>query len=175
MRAAIEPRPPVPSRDLRADLADLYASRYGEYVGLARLVTGRAALAEDIVQDAFAAVCRRDGPLDHPEQLDAYVARAVVNRSRTVARRTRPADDLDELTLPGSPSAEHEAALAADRAAVVRALATLPQRQRECAVCHFQFGLSHADTAAVLGIPPNTVKTHIRRARQALIVHLEDT
>jgi RNA polymerase sigma factor (sigma-70 family) len=72
-------------------------------------------------------------------------------------------------------SAEISAQLLADRAAVRAALARLSLRQRECAVCHLQFGMSHTETADALGLRVGTVKTHIERARRALVTALEDT
>lgn len=159
----------------RRALAALYAERYGDFVALASLVSGRWHGAEDLVQDAFAGAYRRTTPFRDPDRISGYVARSVVNGARSEARRRRPTDELDpERDLPLSASAEMSAQLLGDRAVVRAALSTLPRRQRECAVCHFQFGLSQTETADVLGLRLGTVKTHLGRARRTLVRRLEE-
>lgn len=49
-----------------------------------------------------------------------------------------------------------------------RRIATLPERQREVLVLSTLKGLRMKDIATVMGLPENTVKTHLRRARLAL-------
>lgn len=44
----------------------------------------------------------------------------------------------------------------------------LPDRQRETLVLFTMKGLSMKDIARVTGVPENTAKTHLRRARLAL-------
>ena len=71
-------------------------------------------------------------------------------------------------------SAEARAIVDDDRAAVARALVALPSRQRQCIVLRFYGGTSDTECAALLGISPNSVKTHIRRGLAALGPVLED-
>ena len=56
-----------------------------------------------------------------------------------------------------------------DALRVVQAeLHRLPERQREAIVLHAIEGLRYREVAEVLGVPLNTVKTLIRRARLTL-------
>jgi len=159
----------------RSALATLYAERYGDFVALAGLTSGRRHSAEDLVQDAFAGAYRRTTPFRDLDTISGYVARSVINGARSEARRRRPTVELDpDHDLPAAVSAELSVQLLGDREVVRAALATLPPRQRECAVCHFQFGLSQTETAAVLGLRHGTVKTHLGRARRALVRALEE-
>ena len=85
-------------------LAELYARHVGRMVGLARLLTGDAAAAEDIAHDAFIRAASKMGTLRDPERLDTYLQRTVVNlchsRGRRRAletawlRRARPEEDV---------------------------------------------------------------------------------
>jgi len=47
-------------------------------------------------------------------------------------------------------------------------ISTLPERQREVLVLSTLQGLRMKEIASILGLPENTVKTHLRRARLAL-------
>ncbi len=172
---ASEPLASDPLAAQRRALAALFQGRYGDFVGMAALVSGQPHLAEDLVQDAFAAAYRRATPLDDLGSVGGYVARSVVNGARSARRRRRFTVELGtDPDVLQARSAEGEAQLRRDRAVVRDALARLPQRQRECAVCHLQFGLSHAETAAVLGLRVGTVKTHVERARRRLVSELEE-
>lgn len=73
----------VGSRSPRA-FVDVYEDRYDELVRIARLTTGSFAIAEELVQEAFADLYRRFAVVRRP---DAYVQRAVVNRCTSWVRR----------------------------------------------------------------------------------------
>ncbi|MFD7501107.1 sigma factor [Streptomyces sp. NPDC059850] len=73
-------------------LADLYRARRLDMVRLAIFLVDDPHTAEDVVQDAFAAVCRRHGArLDDLQDAHAYLHTAVVNAARSVLRRRRTA------------------------------------------------------------------------------------
>jgi RNA polymerase sigma-70 factor (sigma-E family) len=153
---------------------DLFESEYGELVGLASLILGDRSAAEDVVQDVFAALYRRNRPLDDPKGAVGYLRRSVVNGARSNLRRRRLERRLTPTTTGHAASVE-EATLAGDDArAVAAALAELPLRQRECAIAHHYLGLSHPEVAALLGISPGSVKTHLHRGAKRLAELLED-
>ena len=62
----------------------------------------------------------------------------------------------------------------ADRSAVLAALASLPDRQREVLVLRYYADLSEAAIADALGISPGTVKAHASRGLAALRPMLEE-
>jgi len=161
--------------DHHAWVEGLFTTRYGELVGLAALILADRAAAEDVVQDVFAALYRRSRPLDDPSGVAGYLRRSVVNgarshlRHRAVERRWRAAP-----APPGDHSPEEEVVIGDDTRAVAAAVARLPVRQRECVACAYQLDLTHAETAAVLGISVGSVKTHLHRATRRLVRLLED-
>jgi RNA polymerase sigma factor (sigma-70 family) len=61
-----------------------------------------------------------------------------------------------------------------ERARLARALNRLDRRQRDVLLLHCWAGLSHAEIAVALGIPPGTVASRLSRARQRVRAALED-
>ena len=59
-----------------------------------------------------------------------------------------------------------------DRVDVLRALATLPRREREVTVLRYHLDLDVAEIAATLGVSSGTVKTLLYRARGHLAAAL---
>lgn len=152
----------------------LFQTSYGELVGLATLVTGDRQVGEDVAQDAFAGLLRR-GPLDDPDAAVGYLRRAVVNQARGRLRRRGVADRPRPVPPPPTAAPVEDAALADDDArAVAGALARLPPRQRECVVVCTLLGLSHTETAALLGVSAGSVKTHVHRGTRRLATLLAD-
>ena len=107
--------------------------------------------------------------------------RIVMNAAADL-RRKRKVRATEEIPLsalsPGaSPEVETDRTLF--RAQLQEALAQLPERQRVAVVLFDAEGYSHADIAALLGIPEGTVRSdvfHARRAlRKALAVFKEET
>ncbi|WP_405685428.1 RNA polymerase sigma factor [Streptomyces sp. NBC_00057] len=73
-------------------LTELYQARRLDMVRLALFLVDDLHTAEDVVQDAFAAVCRTHGTsLDGLQDPGAYLYTAVVNAARSVLRRRRSA------------------------------------------------------------------------------------
>ena len=51
---------------------------------------------------------------------------------------------------------------------VARAMDALPPERRACALLVLALGHTHADAAAITGLPLGTVKSHVARAKSAL-------
>ena len=120
---------------------------------LAHLVTGSAALGEEVTQDAFLGLQQRWGSVEQP---DAYVRSAVVNRARSAGRRAR-------REQPG-PVPDRGRDLTPETDAVWDVLRRLPQRQRAAVVLRFYEDRPDDEIAALLGCRPATVRSLIHRA-----------
>lgn len=148
--AADDPAPPVVA--LVGDFSDWYRSQYTSVVRLAFLLVDSAEIAEEVAQDAFAAVFERFHSLDNP---DAYLRRCVVSagrevqRKRHIARRHPPVDGI-------------WAGLGADH--VIEVVRRLPYRQRAVVVLRFYAGMSQAEISETLAVPLGTVKSTTWRA-----------
>ena len=77
---------PGPAPDADQAVAQLYSLHYGALVRLAAMLVRDTATAEDVVQDAFAAMVEGWHRLGDPDKALAYLRQAVVNRSRSVLR-----------------------------------------------------------------------------------------
>ena len=157
----------VASTDADLALAELYAGHYSRLVRLAVLLLRDQALAEDVVQDSFVAVHRKWRQIDQGSA-PAYLARTVVNRSRsalrhrTVVLRNRPEPLRDA-------AAADVAVLAQERRnSVLDALSTLPTRQREVLVLRYYLDYSEREIANALGISQGAVKSHASRGAASL-------
>jgi RNA polymerase sigma factor (sigma-70 family) len=71
------------------------------------------------------------------------------------------------------PSAEQAAFTLLERSAVVAALRSLPERQREALVLRFYLDLSEEQVAVAMNISPGAVKSHTSRGKAALRSVLE--
>ncbi|HEX5993598.1 MAG TPA: SigE family RNA polymerase sigma factor [Jiangellales bacterium] len=154
-------------------VTDLYTAHYASLVRLATLLLRNHAMAEEAVQDAFVALHKRWRRLRNPEQAVAYLRTSVINNTRSIQRRwIVAAKHPDEPPL-DEPSAESGAMRAAAGDAVVAALRTLPDRQREALVLRYYAGLSEAEIAAAMKVSRGAVKSHTSRGMAALRNRLE--
>ncbi len=71
------------------DLGEVYAAHRLHLVRIAILLVDDLASAEDVVQDAFAALAAKPQRLRDPHAAVAYLRTAVVNGSRSALRRRR--------------------------------------------------------------------------------------
>ncbi|MGH3388889.1 MAG: SigE family RNA polymerase sigma factor, partial [Actinomadura sp.] len=140
---------------------------------LATLLVRDVGTAEEVVQDAFIAMHRGWRRLRDPDKALAYLRQSVVNRARSVLRHRAVVEKHAPKALPDAPSAESGAIVEFERSAVVRALSTLPTRQREALVLRYYSDLSEAEIAHAMGISRGAVKSHTARAMTALRGALE--
>lgn len=135
---------------------ELYASQHRSMVRLAHTLVDTSEQAEEVVQDAFAAVYERYDRIDNPA---AYLRMTVLNRSRRVLRRRML---LRRQPVPRGEDGEivfnH----------VVDAIRRLPHRQRSAIVLRYDLQLTDAEIAETLDVPIGTVKSTLHRAIVAL-------
>lgn len=154
-------------------LTDLYTEHYRSLVRIAVLLVRDVGTAEEVVQDSFVSLHRGFRRLRESDKALAYLRQSVVNRSRSVLRHRVVVDRNAPKPPPDMPSAEHGAMAALDRAAVIQALRTLPDRQREALVLRFYGDMSEAQIAEAMGISRGAVKSHTSRATAAMRTLLE--
>ena len=148
------------NRDVSLDLAEFAALQSVGLTRFAFLLCGDRGLAEDLVQDAFAALYKRFGgdlPIAAPV---AYARRAIVNAhvSRVRSRRHSETVFADPPDRPAEPDDRTE------RDAMWQLLATLPARQRAVLVLRYYVDLSDRDIAATLDCREGTVRSLAARA-----------
>ena len=147
-------------------MAALYQLHYPALVRLAALLIPDLATAEDIVQDAFAAVHGRWHVQPDADAALAYLRWSVVHRSRSVPPLGEPAAGTGEPGRPGSDTGE-------PGSAVMSALRALSPRQREVVVLRYFADLSEAEIAAATGMSMAAVRDHAAQAMSSLQAELE--
>lgn len=171
---AAAPGPALGALSRDQAVTSLFRAHHRRLVGLARLLVADPGSAEDVVQDAFAALYRRWRWLRDKEAAVGYLDQAVVNAARSQIRRrlVRRATRLVPQAEVG-PSAETVAVRADEDRRVVQALSGLPTRQREVLVLRFYLDRTEAEIAETLGISRGSVKQHASRGLAALAQHVE--
>ena len=150
---------------------DLYQREWWPMVRLATGLVDTAAVAEDVVQDAFTAVYRNWDRIVDPGAAVAYLRRSVVNASRSALRRRIRAR---KYTLVDADVAGADAStlLAADHDLVRQALRQLPDRQREVLTLRYVAELTDAEISAATGLSAGGVRSASSRGLAALRTNL---
>ncbi len=161
---------------------EVFRRRYTELVRLAARITGDAAEAEDVAQDALTAVSTHE-ILERPdEEVAAWLRRVTINasfnrlrgrdrsddRMRRTAAAERPLQAADRTGPQLAQVVRYE-----ERAQVRAALARLPERQRMCVLLRHS-GYRYAEIAAVVGIAEGSVGVLLARGEHAFRRHYEE-
>ncbi len=137
-----------------------------EYPRLAKallLLTGDRAEAEDLAQEALARTFERWERVRNMDNPTGYVYRTAFNLNHKRLRHLKV-----RSKHPPEPHPVDATAAADTRADVLRALADLPQAQREAVVLVEWLGLDALAAGELLGIDASSVRGRIHRARQSL-------
>jgi RNA polymerase sigma factor (sigma-70 family) len=167
------------SEGARRRFRDSVAPWLDDSYSLAKWLSGSAADAEDIVQEAAvrALVALENSRVDNPR---AWFLKVTRNAALTWIARNRPkalafVGDLGDLELledpaRGEPTANAEdALLAEERGELVRgAIAALPSPLKETLVMRDINGLNYREIAEATEAPIGTVMSRLSRARAAI-------
>lgn len=143
----------------------LFAVERQAMLRMATLMVGSAAVAEEVVQEAFVAVGCRWSSLERP---GAYLRTSVVNGCAQVLRR-RDAEGRALALRPPDPEVELPSRLIELRDALDR----LSERQRIVVVLRYFVDLPDDEIADMVGVRPSTVRSLVRRALKVLRKELE--
>jgi RNA polymerase sigma-70 factor (ECF subfamily) len=158
--------------------------RYGgRMLATARRFVRNEEAARDIVQEAYLCAFRAIGTFAGAAQLSTWLHRIVVNTAlmKLRSQRRRPEESIDDLlprfdetgawAEPGSPcdTSTHTLLERHETRAMVRnAIDQLPPNYRNVILLRDLEELDTDETATLLGVTPNAVKTRLHRGRQAL-------
>lgn len=171
-------------RDDDAQALETVIHRHGgRILAAARRIVGSEEDAKDVTQAAFLAALRALDGFNGSSQLSTWLHRIVINTAlmKLRSRRRRREGSIDDL-LPrfaedghwAEPQSHAETSVDAEidgrraRGLVRAAIDRLPERHRSVLVLRDLEELDTDETAAMLGIKPNAVRTRLHRARQAL-------
>lgn len=153
---------------------------------VARSVLRDETEAEDAVQEAYLRAFANLHGYEGTAALSTWLTRIALNEALGRLRRRRTMIDLDRisgtlsegegggrvvpfpLAQPAANDPEHVAAQAEIRRLLERAIDDLPEPFRMAFVLRFVEQMSTEETASCLGIPEETVKTRVHRAKRRL-------
>jgi RNA polymerase sigma-70 factor (ECF subfamily) len=139
---------------------------------------GNRAEAEEIAQETFLRAHRALGAFRGEARLGTWLyaiaSRLCLNRLASGSRRHERSDDTALLQAPaGGPDAVGALERGELEAALHQAVAALPEERRIVVVLRDLEGLSYEEIVEVLGVPLNTVRSRLHRARLDLKSKLE--
>lgn len=133
---------------------------------------------EDFVQDVFIKVFKNLNTFKGESRFSTWITRIAIREAinHKKSRKTQEYDSLEEnseiFSLYDTPEKAHFKSLV--KKAVDEAVNELPQNYAQCLELYFFAGMKYEDISETTGIPVNTVKSHIYRAKKLLSHRLEE-
>ena len=140
--------------------------------------TGDFWIAEDITQETFLQVYQKLETLENPTQFTRWlhqianrlcIAHFRKNRIQTESLEATDISEIETEAYSRYITAEHEKTTdEAQRELVEKLLAKLKEGDREVITLHYFEEMTSSEIGKVLGIPENTIKSRLHRAKQQL-------
>src|SRR5262245_5306294 len=141
--------------------------------GLAYSILRDRAAAEDLAQEVFVKLWQALPRYDGRAQLSTWIYAITRNAAVSALRsRRQPLSLSDAAVLSEVEGMAHEPAGSPDDAALRRRIEALPEKQRQAVTLYYLDERPVDEVAAMMGIPVNTAKTHLHRARASLAAAL---
>jgi RNA polymerase sigma-70 factor, ECF subfamily len=144
----------------------------GRFFATAYRLSGNAAQAEDMVQEAFLKIWGRPDLWkdDKGAKFTTWFYRILVNMNIDAMRKNkRDAGDAPlEYMASSAASPEMEVAMNEEQAQLEGAIATLPERQATALNLCFYEGLSNAEAAEAMGVKVKALESLLMRAKAGM-------
>ena len=167
----------VLERASRGDIVafeQVYRAASGFVYNVAFRITRNSADAEEVTQDVFMKIYHNLKGFQFRSAFKTWVyritANTAINRYRKSIREGKNRVDYDSIieSFPGGHSTAKDAIQSDNETRLNALLGILSPEHKACLVLREIEGLSYQDVAAALKIPVNTVRSRLKRARQAL-------
>lgn len=160
-----------PSKEDERDFAVLFDRHYRSLRGLAFVMLGDPARAEEIVMEAYLKAFSGWSRFSHVDHPHAYLRQIVVNLCRSKFRR-------EKVELRVNAIAHRDAEMRWEPGIDLRldlwaAVRKLPERQRACVVLRYLEDMTEREIADALECSIGTVKSQLSKARTKLERELE--
>ena len=128
--------------------------------------------AEDITQEVFLKIIRHDMRYQSMEHERAWIVRVTINLCRDLLKSKwhKTSVGMEEVSEAQRGSCENFTEIQDD---MMWAVLQLPEKYRNCLYLFYYEDYSIKEIAQSLEMPENTVKTNLKRGRQALKEFLE--
>ncbi len=154
----------------------LLAKKYRKRIfGLGYSFFRNADDAEDFVQDVLVKLYVSLASFRGESLFSTWLMRVAYNTAINSVKRRHEyvslAEDFDVVDPAENP--EEEQLREQSREAIRNAVADLPDRYKACVDMFFFYDMPYADIGEVTGLPVNTIKSHVFRAKKILKERLE--
>ncbi|MBV8503173.1 MAG: sigma-70 family RNA polymerase sigma factor [Paucibacter sp.] len=166
-------------RGRRADFESLYRLYHPRLTRFLVHLLREAELVEEVLDDTLMVVWQRASAFDGRSKLSTWIFGIAYRKAmKALGRFDAPqVDDEAEQRADPGPGPEQQLGLAQLRERLQQALGELSVDHRAVVeLCYFQ-DMSHGEIAAIVGCPPETVKTRMfyaRRRLRGLLADLEN-
>ena len=155
---------------------EMVERKLGRLLSLAERMLGRRVEAEEVAQEVFVRVWKQAPHWQSGRaRFDTWLHRVALNLCYDRLRRRReeaPDDDADEPAADRAEAPDELLEVKQRGRRVARALADLPQRQREALVLQYYQELSNGEAAELMGIGIEALESLLVRARRSLRARL---
>ena len=153
----------------KSTFARLYGLTHAKLLGVALRILKDRALAEDVLQESYLKIWRHAASYDPAIASPMTWMATIIRHGAIDAVRKRQleafgSDDEMAALASNDPDPVDEMHLARLRPKALAAFAQLPEDKRRLIMLAYLRDRSRQELSARLGIPANTVKTHLRRA-----------
>lgn len=155
--------------------AELVRRHSGNVFRLAVSILGRefAPEAEDVTQETFLKAHHALETFRGEAEFGSWVYRIAFNRALNLKERVRFRDPHTDGTVLGhavapGPGPERQAEMAQRDRALAECMESLPEVYQSALRLYYWLDASVGEVAALLGVPANTAKSYLHRARQLL-------
>lgn len=129
-----------------------------QYVGR---VTGDGSLAEDVVQDTLILIVRKIRWLNEPSLLRPWAYRIASREAFRALRKRKVAEPSDVESIDEVATAPEEISDPWQRERLLSSIERLSSASRAVIILHYFEEMSLSEVAAVLDLPPGTVKSRL--------------
>lgn len=127
------------------------------------------AAAHDVVQEAFINLYKTIDRIDTSKKFSSYLFSITRNLSISYLRKTKFHVPLDQASqVVSSESPENDLIEKDETLRIGAALDAIDQKYRKVISLYYYDNLSYEEIGKLLEVPVNTVRTHLRRAKEAL-------
>ena len=161
-------------REERDYLLEKIMIDYGnELVRLAFSYVNDAEIAKDLVQNTFIKCYKNLESFRFDAQIKTWLYRITINECKDYLKSwhykmVQVKSFINETTKSIIPSTEKTVIENYNKEEIKNKIFSLPKVYREVVYLYYYDSLTSEEIASVLGIPVNTVKTRLRRAKQRL-------
>jgi RNA polymerase sigma-70 factor (ECF subfamily) len=129
----------------------------------------------DFTQEVFLKAYRNLARFEGRSRFSTWLYRISYNTAvNSITRRKEYRSLAEEDTVADGDSPERRLLRSAARDAVLEAVKELPEKYRICVDLFFFYDRSYQEIEAITGLPVNTIKSHVFRAKKLLRDRLED-